>query len=392
MSAAVDHFTFRDALDHVEDYLRGNPSAYTQRLARQAVLSTMREMGHNHQWDYYYQIGRTNTNAPLTDGTIAYDHTGGTYERQITLTPGAGGDTFPTWATFGHMEIASVIYPISEWRSTTVLQLAIHSNPGADLAATTAFTLFRDCYVLPVDFVSTDRIYSQDQGNWLDYVKPDQWLNRRRFAPNAGTPRFYTIKGSTDFQGCLEVCFDPFPDIAEAMDYIYMRRPRKVAVENYESETITVINGAKTVTGNGTAFGDEMVGAIIRISGNVRDLPTGKTGANVYEYERMVMQVNSATELSVDQNYPESFAGVKYVISDVIDIEVGSMGTLFLRCLEAQVGKMARLEDRAQLQKEYLDQLRLAREADVRVFEPRSVGNAVWAPSLRDGRVGADES
>jgi len=392
MSAAVDQITFRDALDHVQDYLRANPSAYTQRLARQAVLSAMREMGHNHEWSYYYQLGRLNTNAPLTTGTISYDHTGGTYERMLVHTPGDDGETLPVWATFGHVDLAGVLYTVSEYRSPTIMQLSIHSNPGADIAAGTSFTLFRDCYVLPVDFVATDKMYSEGQCGWIDYVKPDRWLDRRRCSPGGGTPRFFTVKGSTDFQGCMEACFDPYPALAEKLDFIYMRRPRKVAVENYEVSTVSISAGTKIVTGSGTAFEDEMVGAIIRVSENIRDLPTSKVGDNVYEYERMVMQVNSATELIVDQNYPDNFVGVKYVISDVIDIEAGTMGTLFLRCLEAQIGKMARLSDRKDLQEEYLMQLRQAREADVRSFEPRSVGNDGWQRTLGDGNIGADET
>jgi len=174
MGGPVDHFTFRDALDHVQDYLRGNPSAYSQRLARQAVLSAMREMGHNHQWSYYYQVGRTNVDAPLSTGTVEYTHTGGEYERVMNLTPGEDGETFPTWATFGHMDIGGVIYTVSEWRSITQLQLSIHSNPGDDLAAGTSFILFRDSYTLPIDFVACDRIYSENQGTWMEYVKPDR--------------------------------------------------------------------------------------------------------------------------------------------------------------------------------------------------------------------------
>ena len=51
--------------------------------------------------------------AEFDAGPVATDTTDATGAYSFdTLTPGEGGETFPTWATFGHLEIAGVVEQI----------------------------------------------------------------------------------------------------------------------------------------------------------------------------------------------------------------------------------------------------------------------------------------
>jgi hypothetical protein len=78
-------------------------------------------------------------------GTIAYDHTGGTFERMVTLT----GGSFPTLlATNGAIQIAGTWYTIAAWVNGTTLQLnsGAGNNPGADVAGGTSYVANADPY------------------------------------------------------------------------------------------------------------------------------------------------------------------------------------------------------------------------------------------------------
>lgn len=68
-------------------------------------------------------------------GTIVYDHTGGTFERMVTLT----GGSFPTAiGTNGAIQIAGTWYTIAAWVNGNILQLGsgAGNNPGTDVAST----------------------------------------------------------------------------------------------------------------------------------------------------------------------------------------------------------------------------------------------------------------
>lgn len=65
-------------------------------------------------------------------GTVAYDHTGGANERQLTLS----GGTWPTWAKLpGRVFINDDWYALNTRVSDTVVTLTSGDNPGSDIAA-----------------------------------------------------------------------------------------------------------------------------------------------------------------------------------------------------------------------------------------------------------------
>jgi len=74
-----------------------------------------------------------------TTGTIEYDHTGSANEFEVTLS-GVGAE-WPAWAATGVITILGVEYTVDARISTTILTLDSSSNPGADVAASTAYSL-----------------------------------------------------------------------------------------------------------------------------------------------------------------------------------------------------------------------------------------------------------
>jgi hypothetical protein len=390
MSGAVDLMTYRDVLDWLSEYRQSNPSAEALRDARRALYSALQVLPNAHRWVYYYQQGRVNTVAPYDTGTIVYDHTGGGFERQVTLTDGQ----WPPWAAYGVLIIGSIQYEVAERLTSAVLQLSVHSNPGADITLSTPYTLMRDTYTLPVDFIALDQLYTPESWRRMSYIHPREWLVAHRYnVTSSNTPYFYTVRGSPDFQGCMAISFYPYPDVATVIDFIYQRRPRQVSIEGFHTGEVAVTAGSTTVTSNQAVavFNSDMVGSLIRLSGDKSLLPTGKEGGNPYVQERMIMRVQSGTELTVDQGFDASYSNVKYMISDPIDLEPGVMTNVFLRCCEAQLGKVVRLEDRRALEEEYRMALEHAKSADSRSFSPRSVETeGLWSRRLAYMPAGED--
>ena len=122
-------FTYADAVEHGLDYLGGTADAQASRDCRRSVLAAYREVTNARSWSYLTTHGRINTNAPYSTGTIAFDLTGGTYEREVLLY----GGTWPTWAGAGSkLRVGIVTYDVAERRSSTSLTLTPVVSPALD--------------------------------------------------------------------------------------------------------------------------------------------------------------------------------------------------------------------------------------------------------------------
>jgi hypothetical protein len=197
----------------------------------------------------------------------------------------------------------------------------------------------------------------------------------------------------------MDIIFEPYPDQATNMDFLYSRRMRLIKVQDVTSEdsegrttsTVSTVSSSRTVTGDGTNFTEDLVGSLLRVADDAVELPTGLDGANPYGEQRMIMTVESTTSLTVDFDFATTRSDVKYVVSDPIDIEYGVMKTAFLRGCERQLAKMARYSDRKEIEVEYQLALRQAKEADNRSTQPRSVGGQPgYYQRTADMPLGAD--
>ena len=138
-------FTFQDAVDHVSDVfdIAGlDATSKHFRAAKRAVADAYRDIVRLHEWSYYERHGQITTEAEQSSSTITYDHTGGTYERMVTIAAG----TWPTNARYMHIIIESQRYKVATRESSTVITLTPDTNPGADVAAGTSYNIFRSVY------------------------------------------------------------------------------------------------------------------------------------------------------------------------------------------------------------------------------------------------------
>lgn len=384
--AASQIWTYKDLVDHLIDWLGANPSSEARRDARGAALNALRELTSEHQWSYYYQLGRVNTVAPYSTGTVEYDHTGGTYERQLTLTSG----TWPTWSSQGTVILNNITYEVAARKSATVLTLAVHNNPGADVAAGTSYNIYQDSYPLPTDFQSLGQMVITGYDFFLTFERPGDLLQRRRIYRGQAMPRSYTVQGSPDFMNTMQVVYYPPPDAIYAMDFVYKRRPRGLSIEDHHTGKVTTTADSATVTGTGTAWASRHVGTMFRVS-RTTELPTSPFGDNQPVCSRIVTAVNSATSITLDDTVPESLSSAPYVLSDPIDVEDGCMLTALLRCAEFQLAHKRRTTERELLERYWMQALIKARETDSRSFADSQAGpQAGWPTRLANYPRGAD--
>lgn len=360
--------TYADLVEHLTDYPTADPTGESERYARRAIQAAVNMLPQMRRWSMYYAPVLLATSASQTTGTITFDYTGGTYERMVTL----ASATWPSWAAQGTLKIGNVLYEIEASKSTTVITLTAGSNPGEDVAALTEYTIMRNGYPLPTDFLSLGVLQNQTNQQPLTYVSPNEWQDYTRVPYGPSIPHCYTIMGSRDYLNTMAVYVWPYPNSAYTLQGVYQRVMRPVLITDYSTGNVTVGAASTTVTGSGTAWTSRMAGSVIRFANSTTNLPSGIGGQYPFDTERMVASVESATSLTLDAVTGTAYTAVKYRISDPIDIMEGNMGSLLLRECEKQFRLMRRLPpmEGGEEKREYDVSKLLAYESDCRSFEP----------------------
>lgn len=358
--------TYHDLTAHILDYMGVDPSGGGDRYARRAVQAAINTLPQLRRWRYYYTQWLQVTAASQTTGSVAYDHTGGASERLVTLTDA----TWPSWAAQGVLRIGTVDYEIATYESSTTITLSENSNPGEDVASGTEYTIFRDAYPLPTDFLSMGIIVNRTNMHPLTYVSQNDWQDSTMVNLGPAVPYSYTIHGSQDYLNTHMIRFWPPPDNEYTITGIYQRRMRPALIHDYSTGTITVTSSSTTVTGDGTAWASSMIGSVIRFRADAENEPDGLGGDYPYETERTITAVASATSLTIDSVTGIAYTAKKYRISDPVDIFEGAMKTFLLRECEKQARRVRRIPAIAGEDAEYEMAKALALEADSVDFSP----------------------
>ena len=334
---AVDDgvLTFHDMLDYITALTDGGARTKDLRLHKEAILGAYRDITMCHEWDYYMKEGRVDLVANQTSSTIAYDHTGGANERQVTLASG----TWPGWAKYGRIRFNDVVYPVESKvsGSDVLLTLGEDLNPGADVAALTTYDLYRSVYSLPADLW---RLYdvAVEKSYWITYyLTPTEWLQRERFTATTGQTWAWTIMKDPDNDNRFALWVDPAPSTAEPLGFIYRRRPRTLRWAGTETEARTYTFGSRSIGNDSlvtsTALPASMVGSVVRLANSTTTHPTGLAGSSPYAEQFKIASL-SGTTVSLDSALTQAYAGGtnKLVVSDPID-----MNDTMLEAFKAQV-------------------------------------------------------
>ena len=355
--------TFRDLCGHLLDYLGGATEEVNLRNARRAVLAAYREVGHSRNWTYYYKPGYFTTVASYDTGTIQYTQS----TRAVTLT----GGTWPTWAGSGVVFINWLPYNVASRDSDTQVTLSASVNPGQDIAAGNAYTIYQDAYPLPSDFGRAGTMTNLTGIILASYLNPDDWMAVHRLIRGPGIPTHYTIMASQKTMGIMAFYMYPPPVAVYTFNFIYTRKPRVLAIDLYNTGTATATSAGTTLTGSGTNWTSNMVGSIVRLgSGNTDDdVPTDPAGSSPALVERTITAWTSATSVEMDSAPGQDLTGVRYTISDPIDMEEGPMMTYFLRECERQMRMVKRIKGLDSEELQYGEARTMAWEADSHSFE-----------------------
>lgn len=380
------YLTASDAAERVVAFLGANARGDAQAHAREAVAAAYRKLPTERQWTWYWRFSRLQLHAPYAAGTVTYDHTGGgTCENQLTL---AGG-TWPDWADGGVLRIGSVHYDVYRRHSNTVLQLDAAVNPGADLTTATAYSLGQDSLLLPADFSGLGEPVYENHYGPIEMMSPAEWLRSVRYSSQTGWPRFYTVMPDDRLPDRFQMRLYPTPDQAATLDFVYYRRPRAVRFYDVTAGTVSLSASSATVTGSGTAFSSAMVGSVLRANESpaAKDPPTGYEGLNPFAFESVITAVASATSLTVADAASAAAAGVRYRVSDPLDVDQAVMRSALAAGAVAFAARFTREpKDRRMADEEYRLELLKAMEADDRAARSRVVGGdrGPWRVPLSD--------
>lgn len=370
--------TYHDMIEHLVTRYQGGAIDAEQRDIRAAILEGLDDVHHAAEWAFLYAPMQIALHQAQSSSTITYDHTGGTYERMVTIAAGS----WPTWAPYGTLKIDNATYLVDTYESATQLTLREDSNPGADLSAGTEYTLYQSAYPLPLDFYRMRDLYVQGDASKLAYVPPTEWFRQETQIIGSGTPSHFTVLGSSDDPGAMSLRVFPYPDSASTLIGLYQRRPRLLYYSGMETEatvgTVSGTAGSSTVTGSSTTFAAQMVGSVIRFSRNTASLPTSRSGSNPFREQRVIKSVTNTLGLATTEPLAYTHASsTLYEISDPITIDP-TLHSVFRRACEWRLMQQRDPKRAADAERTYINELILARERNVKVLRERSGMGGAW--------------
>jgi len=368
MTQTTEIHTYQDLVNRILDAPYGEYArdGRNERIAKRAVLNAYRDLPKLHRWGYFERVDTVPTVASQATGTIQYDHTGNGAGERVVLLSGA---TFPaTEAYLYHIIIDAVTYPILEYINSTTVQLSIDSNPGADVAAGSSYTLFRSLYTGPTNLRRCSPLVDLSRGDELQPMSPTEALRAKSGSYQPQTPYGYTMRNAGEFYGNMLFEIIPPPASARTYTYVYEASPRPLRIEKYSTGTVTSSAGTTSIEGVGTAFTSDHVGAIIRLSADGVTEPSCLEGSleadNPFVIQRSVISVTDSDTLVVDSAIPTSYSAVKYTISDPLDVESQSMYSALEKLANAYFSELANRDDAAFYRQLFERELVAAKIAD----------------------------
>lgn len=321
-------FTFWDMVQRL--LLRNGLAGSEVDIARLrvAIDKAYRMLPAIHNWRFYNRRLTLLVEAPQTIDAVSYDHTGGTYERQLTIT---GSSVWPTTAVYGEIILGDVVYQIERRVSNTIVTLTEETNPGKDVSGT-GLTWFRSCYPFPVPVKQVAEAWRGNQIYRLKACTSIDYPRFRKMFRQPGTPIQYAILPSRDRMGVMDFCLVPPPTVAEVYEVHVDVAPTPLRTYEVSGADAAVTSGSNTVTCAGASFSQNLVGTIFRLSPS-SSLPSGlhygAAGRDEFEWQAVVRRVPSSTTLELVEASPVTASDRGYSLSDPLDINPMTMMDYF---------------------------------------------------------------
>jgi hypothetical protein len=246
------------------------------------------------------------------------------------------------------------------------------------VAASTAYTIYRNAYPLPANFRRLGHLWDVTQQRFIPVVdQQNQHDALVSFFTTPDTPWQATFRGTGDYYGAMQLIFGPPPSTAKSYDLMYEVHPRPLNIDNFAIGTVAVSGSTVTLTGG--TWPTNVTGAILRLSANP-DMPTNAVGANPFASQHVIKSRTSGTVIVIEEA-ASAVSGVGFSVSDPIDVEPGAMLNAFLRMAEAEFCSQAGRKDANARAGKAMSAIIDAIEADQRT--PRNQSTGIYDPFRR---------
>lgn len=313
--------TYSDVVDALKEFASSQGKQPTLPVYRRAIIDAYTEIISAHRWSSLQRTGRVVVYPRYTTGTVVYEHTGGANERQVTLTTG----TWPEHAADMSIRFGSNYYAcdINQRISDTVVTLDATMNPGADVASTT-YTLYHRFIRLPEDFLSFTGPFAESVWRLGVEITAAEMMGLDKYTTTSGDIIYYAIGECPDVHDRKALFIYPQMESQRVVDFVYRRRARELRYSGHASAesvgTIVATASSAAIVGTSTTFSSGMAGSILRIGTDATNQPTGRYGDYPFAEERSILSYTDATHVTLDAAVSASHDGVKYQITDIIDL------------------------------------------------------------------------
>lgn len=330
-SFAPDLMAYSDLLTQMIDFSGAMIGDVSERNWRNAVALAMRRIVLQRDWKYYTSEKRFLCSADVSL-TASYDHTGGAFERLVTVTSGS----LPDWLNMGHIVIDGQFYEVEEYKSATTFTLTQRANPGEDVASST-ITLGRALYPMPADYLKCLSV-TIDQGIDMTQIDADQSAYWEKNFTGTGRPDVFAIIGNPRFFSTQFFKINPRSASGRIISMCYRRYARTLRFTGFDtndtSGTITTggTNSKEYATTSGSTVTAEMLGSLIRMRSDA-NIPEGLSGKYPYAEQRVIVKVDTGTNrLYFDRPTSQAYTAKAYCITDPVDLPPHVINAFIAAC------------------------------------------------------------
>lgn len=387
--------TYEDAARRLQQFLGGTDLVRGNEDVKLAVSMAYEGLTSEHDWRYYHTEWGFNTVASV-DTTVTYTHS--TLKAVLAT-------AVSSWAVYGKLNVGNIIGEVDTLNTASnpaTLVMSANINFNANVAAGTSATLFQSHFTLPELFRSIDQPLTSDGTAFpLHYITPAEYVRLLNTGSPTGEAGYYTIMQDPENIGRMALFLYPGPSTVKSYRLPYIRAPRPLWFSGSESAsstgTVTVSSGGVSVTGTSTTFDERMEGSVIRLGNSTTHQPTDQHGPYPYINQRVIRTWSAASgagALTLDAATTQAFSGVRFRISDPIDIDPCMIPAFYSRCRlelanlrpETHTGKMVDL-----LRREYERLFKDARGTDHKLSHSRRTGDMWHGADWWDLPLGDDD-
>ena len=315
-SKEVEVFTLSDLVHRMTLRVSGEPTKRAQAMYVRAIQDAIRSLPSKADWTYYMRQARF-TASPTQGMTIAYDHTGGTEERLVTIT---SGDAWPADATYGEIRVGENTYRVGRRLNDVQVTLEDDFSLRSDFVGDVTWE--RRAYQFSRELTKVHYVKNLTVDRIVPYLPVSDFMESVDTMWGQGSPDVFTWMNHGNTFGSPEFVLLPAPlrnDIYEVSATVSPLIPK---INIVGGPDLVCASGSSTVTSDTNTFTSKLVGCVMRISGDGTP-PIDFDGEN-YDFQAFVTEVVDDSTLKLSESVP--FSGERgYAMSSPIEVDAAVM-------------------------------------------------------------------